>query len=134
AYFAETIHPDFSCGKALQAKINANELGKKTGKGIFDWSQGRPTIDLSKATNQFDPMDMIAVNVNEATKIIAEGACSLEDIDLAIINATGNPMGLMAMVKGTEPADLTKRLEGLAIKYGKEIFKPTQMIRDGQYR
>lgn len=133
-YFAKTIHPDFACGKYLQAKIDVNELGKKSGKGIFDWSNGRPEIDLSKATDQFDPMDMIAVNVNEATKIIAEGACDLEDIDLAIINATGNPMGLMAMVKGVEPADLTKRLEGVSEKYGKEIFKPTQMIKDGQYR
>jgi len=134
AYFAKTIHPDFACGKFLQAKMDAKELGKKTGKGIFDWSNGRPTIDLSKATDKFDPMDMIAVNVNEATKIIAEGACVLEDIDLAIINATGNPMGLMAMVKGVEPADLAKRLEKVSERYGKEIFKPTQMIKDGLYR
>jgi enoyl-CoA hydratase / 3-hydroxyacyl-CoA dehydrogenase len=133
-YFAETIHPDFACGKVIEAKVKANELGKKTGKGLFDWSQGRPQIDVSKATSQFDPMDIVAVNVNEATKIIAAGACRLEDIDLAIINATGNPMGLMAMVKNIEPADLTQRLDKLATRYNKEIFKPSQMIKDGRYR
>lgn len=133
-YFEKAIHPDFACGKTIRAKVDAGELGKKSGKGLFDWSGGRPEIDLSKATDQFDPMDMVAVNANEATKIIAEGACKLEDIDVAIINATGNPMGLMAMVKNVEPADLTARLEGLAERYGKEIFKPTQMIKDGQYR
>jgi enoyl-CoA hydratase / 3-hydroxyacyl-CoA dehydrogenase len=132
-YFAETIHPDFACGKVIKAKIDANELGKKTGKGLFDWSNGRPEIDLSKATDQFDLMDLVVVNVNEATKIIAEGACKLEDIDLAIVNATGG-MGVMAMVAGMEPADLAARLEGLAERWGKEIFKPTQMIKDGQYR
>ena len=132
-YFAKTIHPDFAPGKVMQAKIDANELGKKTGKGLFDWSNGRPEIDLSKATDQFDLMDLVAVNVNEATKIIAEGACKLEDIDLAIINATGG-MGPMALVAGIEPADLTSRLEGLSKKWGKEIFMPTQMIKDGQYR
>lgn len=134
AYFAEAIHEDFRAGEVLAAKVKANELGKKTGKGLFDWSAGRPEIDLSKATDKLDPMDLVAVNVNEATKIIAQGACALEDVDTAIINATGSPFGPMALVAGIEPEDLAKRLEGLAAKFNKEIFKPTQMIRDGAYK
>ena len=133
-YFAETIHPDFAFGTTVQGLVNSGKLGKKSGKGIFDWSAGRPQIDLEKATDQFDPMDMIAVNVNEATKIIAEGACKLEDIDVAIKNGTGNIMGLIALVKDVEPEDLAERLEALAEKYGKEIFKPTEMVRAGHYR
>ena len=133
-YFAQSIHPDFAIGKTLTAKFEANELGKKTGKGLFDWSQGRPVIDLSKATDKFDPMDLVAINANEATKIVAQGVCSFDDVDTAIINATGNPMGLIALIKGIEPAALTERLENLAEKFNKEIFKPTQMIKDGSYR
>ena len=133
-YYAEAIHPDFAMGATLEAKYKAGDFGKKTGKGLFDWSHGRPDIDLDKATDKVDPMDMIAVNANEATKIVEMGTCSLEDIDTAIINATGNPMGLMAVAKGIEPADLVKRLEGLAERFKKEIFKPTQMIKDGTYR
>jgi len=134
AYFAEAIHEDFRAGKTITAKVKANELGKKTGKGLFDWSAGRPEIDVSKATGKFDPMDLAIVNANEATKIIAEGACALEDVDTAIINATGSPFGPMALIKGMEPVDLAQRLEGLAEKFSKEIFKPTQMIRDSDYR
>ncbi len=133
-YYAQSIHPDFAMGKTLTAKYKANELGKKTGKGLFDWSQGRPKIDLSRATDKFDPMDLVAVNANEATKIVAQGVCSFEDVDTAIINATGNPMGLIALIKGINPADLSERLEKLAAKFNKEIFKPTQMIKDGAYR
>ena len=40
----------------------------------------------------------------------------------------------MALIKGMEPADLTKRLEGLAERFDKEIFRPTQMIKDGNYK
>ena len=134
AYFAEAIHEDFRAGETLTAKVKANQLGKKTGKGLFDWSAGRPEIDLSKASDKFDPMDLVAVNANEATKIVAQGACALEDVDTAIMNATGSPFGPMALIKGMEPADLTTRLEGLAEKFGKEIFKPTQMIKDGAYK
>jgi len=134
AYFAEAIHEDFRAGETLTAKVKANDLGKKTGKGLFDWSFGRPEIDLSKASDTFDPMDLVAVNANEATKIVAQGACALEDVDTASINGTGSPFGPMALIKGMEPADLTKRLEGLAENFGKEIFKPTQMIKDGSYK
>ncbi len=133
-YFAEAIHPDFAMGPALAEKVKAGNLGKKSGQGIFDWSGGRPEIDLSKTTDQFDPLDIIAVNANEATKIVSQGACSLEDVDLAIIYGTGNPGGLIKMIKGIAPEALTKRLEGLAEKFNKEIFKPTQMIKEGGYR
>jgi len=133
-YFAEAVHPDFAPGKTLKAKVNAGELGKKTGKGLFDWSAGRPQIDLDKATDKFDPMELVCVNANEATKIVAQGACSLEDVDAAIINGTGSIMGPIAMVKGIEPEALAQKLEGLAQKYDKEIFKPTDMIRKGGYR
>ncbi|UCE53182.1 MAG: hypothetical protein JSV31_28650, partial [Desulfobacterales bacterium] len=111
----------------------AGEFGKKTGKGLFDWSKGRPEIDLAKATDKFDPTDLVAVNANEVTKIVAMGVCSLEDADTAVVNATGNVMGYIAMIKGIEPEDLTRRLEGLAEKFNKEIFKPTEMIKNGYY-
>ncbi|MCG8334468.1 MAG: 3-hydroxyacyl-CoA dehydrogenase family protein [Proteobacteria bacterium] len=134
AYFAEAIHPDFACGPTIEAKVKAGELGKKTGKGLFDWSSGRPEIDTGKATDKFDPMDIMAVNINEATKIVEQGACNLEDIDVAIINATGNKLGLIAVAKGIEPQDLVNRLEKLASTYNKEIFKPSDMIKNGSYR
>lgn len=130
----KAIHEDFRAGKIITAKFEANEFGKKSGRGLFDWSGGRPEIDVSRVTDKLDPMDMVAVNANEATKIIAAGACSLEDVDTAIINATGSPFGPMALIKGIEPEDLTRRLEGLADKFKKEIFKPTRMIKDGAYR
>lgn len=133
-YFAKVIHPDFKAGKTITDLVEAGNMGKKTGQGIYDWSNGRPAIDLEKATDKFDPMDLVAVNANEATKIVEQGVCSLKDVDTAIINATGNVFGLIAMVKGIEPVDLTARLEKLADQFGKETFKPTAMIKNGEYR
>lgn len=133
-YYAQTVHPDFAPSPHLLKMVEEGDLGKKTGKGYFDWSQGRPAIDLSKATDKFDPMDTIAVQVNEACKLIEMGVCSAEDVDVALINSSGNPMGPMAVARNFAPADLAKRLEGLAEKYGKEIFKPAKMILDGTYR
>ncbi len=133
-YYAENIHSDFAMGETLMAKYEAGELGKKTGKGLFDWSKGRPSIDLSKATPHFDPMDLVAVNANEAAKIVELGVCSFEDVDVAIKNATGNPMGLIAMIKTTSPEVLCRRLENLSKQFKKDIFMPSRLIREGAYR
>lgn len=133
-YYAENIHPDYKPYKALDEKIDAGNFGKKTGKGFYDWSKGRPEIDLSKATDKVDPMDITAVQINEATKLVEMGVCSIDDIDKAILNASGLKVGPMAVAKETEPEDLTSRLEKLAERFGKEIFKPTDMIQKGTYR
>lgn len=133
-YYAEKVHSDFAPASHLLAMAEAGNLGKKTGKGYFDWSQGRPGIDLSKATDKFDPMDTVAVQVNEACKLIEMGVCTAADVDVALTNSSGNPVGPMSVAKNIEPADLTKRLTELADRYKKEIFKPTRMIREGTYR
>jgi len=133
-YYAKAIHPDFAPGRTIEEKIKAGQLGKKTGKGFYDWSKGRPEIDESKATDKVDPTDLLAVQINEATKLIEMGVCAAGDVDTAIVNGTGNAVGPMTMAKGMDPADLTKRLEGLAKKFNKEIFKPTKMIKEGKYR
>ena len=133
-YFAETLHPDYEIGPTIARLVESGNLGKKTGKGIYDWSLGRPKIDLSRATQKLDPLDLLAVNLNEATKIIEIGACQLDDIDMALRYATGNPLGLVQNAADIEPEDLTRRLQNLAKTFQKEIFLPTETIKAGLYR
>lgn len=133
SYYAEAIHPDYGPPKDLLQKFEAGDYGKKTGKGYYDWSEGRPKIDLTKSSPNFDPYDMIAVQINEATKLVEMGVCSPEDVDVAVTNATGVAKGPMAIAREMAPEDLTARLDRLATDYKKEIFRPTQYIRDGKY-
>ena len=67
-YFAETLSTDYTPRKALLDAVTSGTLGKKTGKGLYDWSAGRPTIDMGNATKEFDFTHLIALQVNEATK------------------------------------------------------------------
>ncbi len=133
-YYAERVHPDFAPAPHLLKMVQDGRLGKKTGRGYYDWSQGRPQIDLSKATDKFDPMDTLAVQINEACKLIEMGVCSAEDVDVAMTNSSGNPVGPMSVAKNIAHAELSARLERLAEKYGKEIFKPCKTVREGRYR
>jgi len=133
-YFAETVHPDYAPGRVIQALAARGDLGKKTGKGIFDWSAGRPVVDTSKTTDKFDPADLLAVTANEATRLLEMEVASAEDIDKAVVGGSGYKVGPLTAIQRTDPADLTARLDGLAAKYGKEIFRPSRTIREGTYK
>ena len=132
-YFADVLSPDYKPTKWVKALIDANTLGKKSGKGIFDWSKGRPEIDLSKAKEDFDPTDMIAIQVNEATKLLEEGVVkSPDEIDKAMVNGGGSVFGPFQLAKGIGYDKLAQRLEELSKKFSIKTFEPTKTLKSGK--
>jgi len=131
-YFADKLSRDYAPPSWLKAKIDAGTLGKKTGKGIFDWSKGRPEIDLSKAKEDFDPADLIALQVNEATKLLEAGVVkSPDEIDKAMVNGGGSVIGPFQLAKGIGYDKLAKICEDLAQKFGVKVFEPTETLKKG---
>jgi enoyl-CoA hydratase/3-hydroxyacyl-CoA dehydrogenase len=131
-YFAEKLSHDYAPPSWLKAKIDAGTLGKKTGKGIFDWSKGRPEIDLSKAKEDFDPSALIALQVNEATKLLEGGVVkSAEEIDKAMVNGGGAVIGPFQLGKSIGYDKLAKICEDLARKYNAKVFEPTETLKKG---
>jgi enoyl-CoA hydratase/3-hydroxyacyl-CoA dehydrogenase len=132
-YFAKAISTDLAPFQAMKEKVKAGHYGKKTGRGFYDWSKGRPEINLERATQDVDPKDVLAVMINESTKLIEWGVASAADIDRAIVNGTGNEKGPIEEAQGFDPEDLVARLERLSKQFKKKIFDPTRMIREGKY-
>ena len=131
-YFADKLSRDYAPPSWLKAKIDAGTLGKKTGKGIFDWSKGRPEIDLSKAKEDFDPAVLIALQVNEATKLLEAGVVkSPDEIDKAMVNGGGSVIGPFQLAKGIGYDKLAKICEDLAQKFGVKVFEPTETLKKG---
>lgn len=134
-YMMQVLSPEYKPSAPLSALVKAGTLGKKTGRGIYDWSQGRPVIDLSKATKEFDLNHMIALQVNEATKLLEEGvADDPKEIDLAMANGGGSPFGPFALAQSIGYPALLAKLEELYAKFKLEIFKPTKTMREGNIK
>lgn len=132
-YFAQRLSPEYAPPNWLKAKIDAGTLGKKTGKGIYDWSKGRPQIDLSKAKEDFDPTWLIALQVNEGTKLLEEGVVkSAEEIDKAMVNGGGAAIGPFQLGKSIGYDKLAKVCEDLAQKFGVKVFEPTETLKQGK--
>jgi enoyl-CoA hydratase/3-hydroxyacyl-CoA dehydrogenase len=131
-YFAEKLSRDYAPPSWLKAKIDAGTLGKKTGKGIFDWTKGRPEIDLSKAKEDFDPTVLIAIQVNEATKLLEAGVVkSPDEIDKAMVNGGGSGIGPFQLAKGIGYDKLAKICEDLAKQFDVKAFEPTETLKKG---
>jgi 3-hydroxyacyl-CoA dehydrogenase len=133
-YYSKTLSKDYAPRKALKDLVAAGTLGKKTGKGLYDWSAGRPTIDTSNPTTEYDFTHMGALQVNEATKCLEEGVTNdPKDIDLAIANGGGG-MGPFALAQSIGYEKLVARCNELADKFGIETFRPTKTMKEGKIK
>jgi enoyl-CoA hydratase/3-hydroxyacyl-CoA dehydrogenase len=132
-YLAEVLSPEYKPRSWLDKKVKSGELGKKSGKGIFDWPGGaRPTIDLGKADPNFDPMDVICLQVNEGTKLLEAGVVKTPaEIDLAMVNGGGGIFGPFALAKGMGWDKVAERCEEISKKTGIKQFMPTETLKKG---
>jgi 3-hydroxyacyl-CoA dehydrogenase len=95
-YFAEELSPEFAPGKTIKDLVNNGHLGKKTGKGLFDWKNGKPTIFKTEKSGLFNVELLMAIQLNEGCRLLEEGVVSgyklIDDAMMAGMNLPG-PFG-----------------------------------------
>jgi len=133
-YYAKTLNPDYAKCKVYEDLYNKKYLGKKTGKGFYDWSSGRPVIDTKKATNKVDLMDIFAVEINESVKLIEEGVATPEDIETGVKYGLNRAFGPISVAKSLTNAEVKSKLETLAKKFSCSVFEPAESIKNGKMR
>lgn len=130
-YFEKRLSPDYAPPPFMEKLIADNHLGKKTGQGVYKWPEvGRPEIDMSDPAD-FDIMNLSRIQINEAAKVLEEGLATAKDIDTAMKKGYNLPWGPFELAEGTDLKELTEYMDGLADKYGKEVFRTHKWIRDG---
>jgi enoyl-CoA hydratase/3-hydroxyacyl-CoA dehydrogenase len=127
--FKDALGPEFGPPAWLDELVEAGNLGKKTGQGIYEWPDGRaPDIDTSQATDVVTMFDLVAVQANEAMKLVEAGVVEdLADIDVAISHGTGNKSGVLGMLAG-DRQPLIDRLSFLADSLQIEAFVPHPLL------
>jgi 3-hydroxyacyl-CoA dehydrogenase / enoyl-CoA hydratase / 3-hydroxybutyryl-CoA epimerase len=112
----------------LSDKVKKGELGRKTGKGMYDWKDGKAVKDHSAPAPGPDVADRLILQMLDVcVTCLREGVVADEDtIDGAMIFATGfAPFrgGPMNYARSRGVADIVLTLTQLATKYG-ERFQP----------
>jgi len=134
-YYSETLSPEFKPGKVLQNLLDSKKLGMKSGQGIYTWEGGKAKIDMSVESQDFGPLDFLAIQINEAVRVYKEKiAASAADIDLGMVHCMRAFAGPFAFGAGMEPAQLADTLNKLHTRFGLNIFKPEPEIVDGSFK
>ncbi len=133
-YFSKALSPEYGKGVTFGRMVQAKQLGKKTGKGFYDWSTGRAQIPETSPTDKVSIMDIFAIEINEAVKLIEEGVARPEDIEKGVTLGMNRPFGPITVAKDLSNAEVKAKLEELAAKFDCKIFAPTRSIVEGKLR
>ncbi len=134
AYFASALSPEYGKGVTFGRMAKAGQLGKKTGKGFYDWSSGRADIPKAEPTDKVSIMDIFALEINESVKLVEEGVATPEDIERGVVLGMNRPFGPITVAKDLSNAEVKSKLEELAAKFDCSIFAPTKAIAEGRMR
>ena len=134
AYFAQALSPEYGKGKYFANMAKSGLLGKKSGKGFYDWSTGKAQIPKAEATDKLSIMDIFALEINEAVKLIEEGVATPDDVEKSVTLGMNRPFGPISVAKDLTNAEVKSKLEELAKKFDSPIFAPAKTILDGKLR
>ncbi len=133
-YFAKEVSPDYARFQKLKEMVEGGRVGKKSGAGFYEWRDGRAVIPESKPTSALSMMDLFAIEINEAVKLIEEGVSTPSDIDTAVMLGMNRPFGPVSVAKSFTSSELRSKLEELANRFDCKVFSPTKSITEGRLR
>lgn len=133
-YYSKELSPDYGKCQVFRAMSEKGLLGAKTGKGFYDWSSGKAAIPKVNPTDKIQLMDVLAVEVNEAVKVLEEGLCTPDELETGVKLGMNRPFGPITVAKGLTNAELKGKLNELHEKFGVEIFAPAKSIAEGKLK
>ena len=124
--------PDFAPGKVLTDLVIKGYLGRKTGRGFYDWTAGRPKINLNKKAGILNPEMTMAIMLNEGCKLLEENIVSgYKIIDDIMLAGTSMPGPFSPGKKNYEK--WSKRLEDFVHISDKKYLKPCELMKSGGF-
>jgi 3-hydroxybutyryl-CoA dehydrogenase len=111
--------------------VDANLLGRKTGRGYYDYRNGAvppaPREDEALGRSILDRI--LAMLINEAVDAVFWGVASPADIDVAMVKGVNYPKGLIAWAEELGFGVALERLERLQAEYAEDRYRPSPLLR-----
>ncbi|THE63037.1 3-hydroxyacyl-CoA dehydrogenase [Salinadaptatus halalkaliphilus] len=129
-YMHEVLGEPYEPCPLLERTVENDELGKKTGKGFYDYEDGPgaeiPTDEQSDLVKQ----RLLASMANEAAKLIGNDVAPPESIDEATKLGAGFPDGPVTMVDEFGLENALEALEAAYEETGHERYAPADYLEE----
>lgn len=135
-YFRETLGETYRPAPPFERLVKEGHLGKKSGRGFYDWSEGKINEVPLKAGVSFDILRLLAPAVNEAAWLIERDVAAPQEIDTGVIYGLNCSRALLRMADDAGIDVIVDKLKELHQAYGEERYRPnpvlTRMVEEGR--
>jgi enoyl-CoA hydratase/3-hydroxyacyl-CoA dehydrogenase len=113
----------------IKEKYDNQNLGQKSGSGFYEYKgDNYERIDLTmEKASEYDPYSIIGVAANNASWLIENQVCSIEDLNVALMLGMGLKMDIFDIFKKIGPSHVIGKLLELESKYG-SFYHPNQYL------
>ncbi|AEN05468.1 3-hydroxyacyl-CoA dehydrogenase., Enoyl-CoA hydratase [halophilic archaeon DL31] len=113
----------------LAEKVEKDELGRKTGRGFYDYENGGAQIPTDKGREDIQKR-LLALMANEVAGLVTEDVADPADIDRAVKLGAGFPDGPAKMADDYGLAALVEALDELYEETGAERYVVESSLRE----
>ncbi len=126
-YFDPRYRPSFT-----QKRLNeAGWLGKKSGRGYYDYSEGAvieaPVKELSLGNYILERI--LVMLINEAADAVYLNIASAQDVDLAMVKGVNYPLGLLAWADKAGIPWCVNKMDSLYETYREDRYRCSPLLR-----
>ena len=123
--------PRYKPSFAQKRLLEAGWLGRKTGRGFYNYAEGAPAPAATEDTVLGGQIveRIIAMLINEAVEALYLNIATAEDLELAMTKGVNYPKGLLAWCDEWEAGHALLVLDNLYHQYGEDRYRASVLLR-----
>jgi 3-hydroxybutyryl-CoA dehydrogenase len=123
--------PRFKPSLTQKRLVEARLLGRKTGRGYYDYGAEAKTPEPKKDKKLGTEIveRVLVMLFNEAADAVFLNVASCEDIDTAMTKGVNYPKGLLRWADEFGIEKIVERLEALQAEYGEDRYRTNPLLR-----